>query len=456
MEAKMADLSVTNWGGAIRHEPRVVVRPRTVEEIVAIVKDTDRHPSPIRAIGSNHSTTRCGVADSGTIVDLSGMDRILAIGPDTVTVQAGALQLDVALELERHGLQFAVNVEIGNMTLGSGACGATKDASMPGEFGQVNSYAVGVKLVLANGELLEVTEEEESLLQVVRSSFGLLGILYEVTYRVHRLQPMRVSHTTYTTDEFARKLPEIISTRGARESMMLYLFPFLDRISVEYRSYAEGNHFSGRWVWQLRNWTWKTFAPGFAWFLGHAVPWPRVRFFLIDRLNQVLLLLLGLVIRGSATSPAAQTIRYPEVAGRSKYTFSIWAFSEERYPEVLREYFAFCRSYYQETGFRCDMLNVGYRIAADRSSLFSYSWDGTVLTLDPVSTGAEGWDDFLRAYNDFCSERGGVPLFNQTKWITADHARQAFGERLGILRQHRDHYDPEGRFLNEYFEARIQ
>ena len=200
----MADLSVTNWGGAIRHEPSVVVRPRTAEEIVAIVRDPDRHPSPIRAIGSNHSTTRCGVADSGTIVDLSGMNRILEIGPRTVTVEAGAQQLDVALALERHGLQFAVNVEIGNMTLGSGACGATKDASMPGEFGQVNSYAVGMKLVLANGDLLEVTEEDESLLQVMRSSFGLLGILYEVTYRVHPLRPMRVSHTTYTAEEFAQ------------------------------------------------------------------------------------------------------------------------------------------------------------------------------------------------------------------------------------------------------------
>jgi hypothetical protein len=74
----------------------------------------------------------------------------------------------VSHELQRHGLQFNVNVEIGNLTLGSAACGGTKDASMPGELGQVSSYAAAIKMVTPEGELLEINEDEPELLQPIR------------------------------------------------------------------------------------------------------------------------------------------------------------------------------------------------------------------------------------------------------------------------------------------------
>ena len=73
------------------------------------------------------------------MVDMRKMNRIIEIRPDSVTTQAGVLYIDVDQELQKHNLQFYVNVELGNLTMGSAACGGTKDASMPGEFGQVCS-----------------------------------------------------------------------------------------------------------------------------------------------------------------------------------------------------------------------------------------------------------------------------------------------------------------------------
>ena len=101
-------------------------------------------------------------------------------------------------------------------------------------------------------------------------------------------------------------------------------------------------------------------------------------------------------------------------------------------------------------------LNVGYRINKDTSSLFSYSFDGTILSLDPVSTGGPGWDDFLVAYNQFCSDRNGVPLFNQTKSITPSQAKKAFGQRLETFKKSREQYDPDNRMLNEYFKSMME
>ena len=133
--ASPAGVEVRNWGGDIVSRPKTVVKARSVDDIVTVMKNPDKYPAPVRAIGSNHSTTRCATADGGTIVEVGQMTDIIEIGEDFVTTQAGALYIDVARKLQEHNLQFFVNVELGNLTIGSACCGGTKDASMPDEFG---------------------------------------------------------------------------------------------------------------------------------------------------------------------------------------------------------------------------------------------------------------------------------------------------------------------------------
>jgi len=446
----MENQQVRNWFGSIVSFPSVVTEAENVQDIVAIVQDTEKYPSPVRAVGSNHSTTPCGVADKGTVVGMRKMNRILNIGADTVTAEAGALYIDVAKELQKHGLQFYVNVEIGNLTIGSAACGGTKDASMPGEFGQACSYAVAIKMVTPSGETVEVTEEQPELLQAVRASHGLFGIIYEATFRVKPLRSMAVHHETYSLDEFARQLPAL-KARG--ESIMMYIDPFLDRITVEFRRYREDKEPSraSSWQWRLRNLVWSTLAPHFSYKVTKYVPIKTLRYFLVNTYNRLKILLLVLGVRGENTLATGQMIRYPERATNSRYTFSIWAFPEEEYISNLRAYFGFCHEYYRTWGYRPNLMNVGYRINEDTSSLFSYSFGGDVMTFDPVSTGDAGWEQFLVAYNDFCSRHGGSPLFNQSNSLTRWQVEKAFGDRLAIFESYRERFDPTGRLLNEYF-----
>ncbi|MPZ99145.1 MAG: FAD-binding protein [Dehalococcoidia bacterium] len=440
---------VTNWGKDVVSFPQAVVHAERVEDIIAVMRDREHYPSPVRAVGSNHSTTHCGVADEGTLIDMRGMDRILHVGDDYVVVEAGALYIDVAKELERHGLQFFVNVELGNLSIGSAACGGTKDASMPGEFGQVASYATAMKIVTPSGEIVEVTEDDPELLQVARSSYGLFGVVYEVTFRVQQLRPMAVHHDTYSLDEFERALPEL---RNRGEAMMMYISPHLDTITVEFRRYRDVPlKRPSHWQWRLRNIVWSTLAPTYGRFVSSFIPFRRPRYFFVDRLGQAINFVLRNVMRSDNTVATDQLIRYGATGGYSAYTFSIWAFREDEYVDILREYFRWVGDYYQRTGYRCDLLHVGYRIAYDTSSLFSYTSEHTVMTIDPVSTGNPGWDQFLVSYNEFCSQRGGVPLFNQTKWLTREQVERAFGDRVETFRAYRRRFDPDDRMLNDYF-----
>src|ERR1035438_2101996 len=125
-----AGATITNWFGDLVSHPKVVVEVASVDDIIKVLKDPDHYPSPVRAVGSNHSTSPVGVAEGGTLIKMSKMNSILEIGADTVTVQAGAIYsileigadtvtvqagaivIDVAHELQKHGMQFYVNTEI--------------------------------------------------------------------------------------------------------------------------------------------------------------------------------------------------------------------------------------------------------------------------------------------------------------------------------------------------------
>src|SRR3569833_4472187 len=304
--------TVTNWFGDLVSHPQVIVDVHSVGDIVAVLKDSVKYPSPVRAVGSNHSTAPCGVAEGGTLIRMK-RNRILNIGSDTLTVEAGATHLTMAKQLEAAKKQFYVNTEIGSLSAGSAAIAGTKDASMPGEFGQVGSYVIGVKMVLPDGSLLEVAEEKDpELMRKVRSSYGMFGIAYQVTYSIRGLLPMHVHHKTFTLESFLETLPDLIKLNY---SMMFYMFPFTDQNTVEFRKYnpaATGE--PNRSAWALRNHIRGTPGPT----LGHAVEQtfdvPSVRYAIIDSFNATWRFQLENIVVSDNTIPSGQLIDYPPVS----------------------------------------------------------------------------------------------------------------------------------------------
>jgi FAD/FMN-containing dehydrogenase len=445
----MATNTVSNWFGNIISHPAVIVEANTVDDIVAVMKDPVKYPSPVRAVGSNHSTAPCGVAEGGTLVQMK-MNKILNIGPDSLTVQADAVHLDMAKALEAKQLQFYVNTEIGSLSAGSAACAGTKDASFPGEYGQVGSYVTGVKMVLPNGDLLEVTEAAQpDLMQKIRSSYGLFGIIYEVTYKVRPLTPMHVHHTTYSLQEFLAALPDL---KALNYSLMYYMFPFSNKVTVEFRKYNPGatgepNHTA----WPLRNFVWGSSGPKLAQHVQETVSIASIRYGIIDAFNAAWRLQLENIVTSDYTIPGDQIIHYPPLSDDSRYTFSLFAFAEDEFPSAVTDFFKFCNDYYAQKGYRSDLLYVGYRIAQDQKAFLSYSYDGTIMTIDPVSTANPGWFEYLDAYNQFCSDRNGRPLLNQTPGLTPAILQKAYGDKLKQFSDVRKQYDPNDRMLNDYF-----
>jgi FAD/FMN-containing dehydrogenase len=446
MAAKVA--VVRNWEGTVVTRPRVIVRPKRIEDIQTILENTKAFPAPVRAIGANYSQTRCGVADGGTIIDMTAMNRVLEINDHWVRVQAGTPFIEVATALEQRGLQLPVNPDLGNLTMGAAGLAATKDSSMPADSGQLSSCLKEVKLVLPSGKTLTVNESQSDLLKLIRSSYGLCGVACELTFRVVPLRAVRLDYETFVLEQFVKEFPSLVEQPVA---LKFYLLPFRDRVTVEFRSYDDEPLTSRSGIWSIRKSVFTNVLPAFGSTVSSAVSVPSVRYFLIEQFNSVMRSTLDRAARNVTVYPIEWVRKLPDDPGRSRFTYSTWAFPQEAYPEVLGEYFRFCRDYYKRMRYRANLLHIGHRLHKDQGSVFSPSFSGPVITVDPSSTGDEGWEDFVIDFNEFCGQRGGVPLLNQTRSLTVEQMNVAFGPRLKMFNGLRQKLDPDNRMLNAYF-----
>ena len=94
-----------------------------------------------------------------------------------------------------------------------------------------------------------------------------------------------------------------------------------------------------------------------------------------------------------------------------------------------------------------------YHIRRDTHSILSYTNDGEIFSIDPIhaSTDDEAWHTFLRAFNDFAAARGGIPLLNQSPFVTRAHMEAAYGQRWLDFSKWVRAMDPSGRMLNPFF-----
>ena len=428
--------------------PRFVLRAKRVEEIAGILANGKTYPAPVRIVGADYSQTRCVGGDGGTTVDTSDLDKILEFGETTVRVQAGVRIGTLARSLAERGQELPLTPEMGHISVGAAAVTTCPQASHSAGLAQLSSLVTELKLITPQGKQITVLERDRDLMRVLRSSFGLLGVVHEVVLRVQPLAPVIIDYQALSLKEFGARFAAIVTGPGA---LRLHISPFHDRIIVERRTMDETASISRSGIWQIRNSVMRNVLPAFGSTVGSVLAGHGVRSAVVSGVQRALRATMDKNARG-VVMHAHEWIRdLPPEAWKSRYTYSLWAFPQTDFPRVLGEYFAFCKAYYKEHRYRSNLVNGASRLHQDRGSLFSVSYAGPMFTLEPSSTGDKGWDDFLIDFNDFASAAGGVPTFNQTRALQPEHVAKAFGERAKLFRALRQRTDPLNRLRNSYF-----
>jgi FAD/FMN-containing dehydrogenase len=432
----------------IYRRPQQILSPKRFEDLSAILAKPKSYPTPVRMVGADYSQTRCVGGDGGTAVDTGGLDKILEFTEDSVRAQAGVHVGALVRALTERGLELPLTPEIGQISLGAMAVTTLPQASYRAGVAQLSSCITEMKLITPQGKHMTVTEKDRDLMRVLRSSFGLLGVVHEVVLRTRPLTAVKIDYQVLSLKEFKARFSAIIDAPGA---LRLHISPFQDRVTVERRTLDESASVSRSGIWQIRNSVMRNVLPAFGSTVGSVLSAPGLRATMLSGVQRALRKTLDRAARGVVLYSHEWMRELPKEAWRARYTYSMWAFPQADFPRLLGEYFAFCKRYYKQHHYRCNVVNGASRLHQDRGSLFSASYSGPMFTLEPSSTGETGWDEFLIDFNDFGSSMGGVPTFNQTRALQPEHVAKAFGERAKLFRALRQRTDPLNRLRNSYF-----
>jgi FAD/FMN-containing dehydrogenase len=424
------------------------MRAKRAEDIPSLLLDAKQFPTPVRIVGGDYSQTRCVGGDGGTTVNLMPLDKILEFGETEVRAQAGVRIGTLARALAERGQELPLTPEMGHMTVGAAAVTTLPQASYETGCAQLSSLVTELKLTTPQGKQMTVTERNADLKRVLCSSFGLLGVVHEAVLKVQPLTPVKIDYEVLTLKEFGARFSGIVNAPGA---VRLHISPFNDQITVERRTLDETASMNRAGIWQIKKSVMRNVLPAFGSTVGSVLAAPGMAGAVVSGVQRALRATLDRAARNVVLYAHEWIREFPQEAWESRFTYTLWGFPQAGFPKLLNEYVAFCKSYYKQHGYRCNVVNGASRLHQDRNSLFSVSFAGPMFTLEPSSTGDRGWDEFLIDFNDFASALGGVPTFNQTRALKPEHVSKAFGERAKLFRALRQRTDPLNRLCNSYF-----
>ena len=430
-----------------------LAQPKSADEIATILTDSKKYPSPLRPMGSGSSVSRCAQTATGTIVDMSLLDRVLSIDADSVTVQAGIRLRDLAEYLAEENMELVCGCADPNRTVGGAISSGTLGSGLPGDVSQLASSVCQITLINGLGRKVEITEKLPDLLILARMSYGLLGIVYSVKLRIRKIRSYTVRTSKFDFVEFGRIIPTLMQAQGAvRASLM----PFRDRVYVELRHPDELEHKSSALPWKLRDWATNKALPTVVRSVNKMVPLKNIRDPLIDGFTEATHVFFNSRLAASGSNATEQTGRFKRLTVDPATVNCTWFFPAAKFPEALAAYKKFCEGHYRNMGFRCDLPAELWRLDQDQYSLLSPSFDGAVFALHLRSAGKEGWDNYLLEFAEFAAHFQGVPAFNLTKGYKPGYAAQVFGERLKRFRDIRQRLDPKDRLLNQFFAEHLR
>lgn len=133
--------------------------------------------------GGGYSYGDAILNDDNVILDISGMDNILDFDPGMarITVEPGVRLIDIFRNVLHHRLALASVPSESTITV-AGAIGTNVNGKDGWRMGNFGDQVVSLKLMLASGEIIEVSRDENAdVFRAVVGGLGLLGVILQAT-----------------------------------------------------------------------------------------------------------------------------------------------------------------------------------------------------------------------------------------------------------------------------------
>ncbi|GAA1972847.1 FAD-binding oxidoreductase [Microbacterium pumilum] len=218
----------SGWPGAA--PPRGVVRARDVGDVRDVLAWANATGTSViaRGGGSGLAGAAAGV-DGAVVLDLSGLDRILAIDPDEqlARVEPGVITADLDAAAAAHGLMYAPDPgSVSISTIGGNI--ATNAGGLRGaKYGVTRDHVLALDVVLADGTQVHVGRDTikgvtgYDLVGLFTGSEGTLGVIVGATVRLLPRPARTATLSAYFSDiETAAHAVSAITRSGARPAVL--------------------------------------------------------------------------------------------------------------------------------------------------------------------------------------------------------------------------------------------
>ncbi|KAL4796665.1 hypothetical protein BDV19DRAFT_398257 [Aspergillus venezuelensis] len=198
------DKAIRRWSDLACKQAGAIIYPECPEDVSRVNVFAQQHTIDLAVKGGGHTPDGANCSDGGIVLDLGRMNKV-SLHPDTNTLVAegGALWRDVNNATAGTGLAVVSSsvgtTGVGGVTIQGGYGYAV------GERGLVIDNLLEVQIVIANGQLLRASENENpDLFWAVRGAGSNFGVVVEFTFRTYP-QPNKVfaGSLVYTTDRLA-------------------------------------------------------------------------------------------------------------------------------------------------------------------------------------------------------------------------------------------------------------
>ena len=240
----------SGWPGAV--DPRGVVRARDVAEVRDLLAWAHSSGTAVVTRGAGSGLAGAAVGVEGAVVlDLSDLDRILAIDPDEqlARVEPGVITARLDEATAAHGLMYAPDPgSVGISTIGGNI--ATNAGGLRGaKYGVTRDHVLALDVVLADGTLIHVGRDTlkgvtgYDLVGLFTGSEGTLGVIVGATLRLLP-RPVRTATATaaFADIETAARAVSAITRSGARPAVL----EILDGATLAAIDAAEGTALRAR------------------------------------------------------------------------------------------------------------------------------------------------------------------------------------------------------------------
>ncbi len=227
-------------GKEYAHMPEVVVRPRTAEEIAAIMKLANLEMTAVTPRGAGSGLSGGAVPIyGGIVIAVDRMNKILELDAENmmIVVEPGVVTNEINEFLKEHGLFYAgypMSLETcyigGNVAENAGGARALK-------YGVTSRYVLGLEVVTPAGEIIELGGKlikdvsGYNMVQLMVGSEGTLGIFTKITLRLIPLPKAQVDLLCLfkTSEEAIKMVPKIETSSGIIPTAI----EFMDKNSIK-------------------------------------------------------------------------------------------------------------------------------------------------------------------------------------------------------------------------------